>query len=51
MPDRYDRYVYPVAVLIVVIAQNVIESLSGKELMRPSTPPAPTTVDPVAEVP
>ncbi len=29
VPDTYDRYLYPGAVFLVIIAHNVIESISG----------------------
>ena len=45
-----DRYAYPLAVLIVITAQNVIEELSGKALLKPNSPPAAKTVDPVANI-
>ncbi len=51
IPDRYDRYAYPAAFVIVAVAQNLIESATGKGLLRPSSPPAPTTVEAVAKVP
>ena len=51
IPDRYDRYVYPAAFVIVATAQNLIESASGKGILRPSSPPAPANVQSVAEVP
>lgn len=50
LPDRFDQYAYPVAFLVVAIAQNLLEEWSGKALLRPASPPTPKAVDPVAEV-
>jgi len=45
-----DRYAYPLAVLLVITAQNLVEELSGKALLKPSSPPTPKTVEPIANV-
>ncbi len=51
IPDRWDKWTYPIAFVIVAAAQNLIESISGKGLLRPDSPPAPANVTPVANVP
>lgn len=34
-PDRYDPYVFMLSTLIVVIAQNVYETMTGSKLIGP----------------
>jgi hypothetical protein len=46
-----DGFAYPIAFVIVVVAQNALEELTGKGLLRQSSPPAKKDAEAVANIP
>lgn len=50
VPDRYAPYVLLAYTLIVTVSQNLVEQWTGKGLLRPNSPPAPSSVPTVGKV-
>lgn len=50
VPTRYAPYVLLGYTLLVTLAQNLVESWTGKGLLRPDSPPAPSNVPTVGKV-
>lgn len=50
VPAAYAPYVVLVSTLAVTICQNLVEEWKGQGILRPSSPPAPKNVEPVANV-